>query len=233
MSIAMPPHESTAQAFARQLIALQLQYIDSLEMLLSSRRTMYPKTMETKLRKAREMLAEQVKDFRGKYSEVMIEVYEKTISGVIKNELKTTINWNAISQRELDRLKQAGLAFMDNYQDDMIKKIKSQLYVSFLNGESYLDAYNRIKPIGNDQSRPKMMIRDQMERVYQSAIVEAYGSTGDPDEYVYNWVGPDDERTTEICDERKRGNPYTWEEVKSMDSHPHIQCRHRWQAVPK
>jgi len=215
----------------RKLISAEKKYISKLEYLLSTGQTMTPKTLKHKIAKAEKMLKNVTADFKKEYVGNMEAFFERTIENVFKNELKiVAVNWNSISRKEFERLKVGGLAFMHNYEENIIKKVQTELYLSFLNGESYTDAFKRIKPFGNDRSRPKVMVRDQMERVYQTSIVEAYGATGHPQDFLYYWTGPDDERTTDICTDRKSRNPYTWEQVCSMDSHPHIQCRHRWVA---
>lgn len=47
-------------------------------------------------------------------------------------------------------------------------------------------------------------------------------------EYLYDWVGPNDERTTEICTDIKTENPYSLEEIQTATDggEPHINCRH-------
>jgi len=48
------------------------------------------------------------------------------------------------------------------------------------------------------------------------------------EEFEYDWVGPQDERTTEICTDIKAGNPYSLEEIQQATDggEPHINCRH-------
>ena len=47
---------------------------------------------------------------------------------------------------QINQLAKTGLVIHAEYEDDIVKFVKSQLYVSLLNGESYRDALNRIKP---------------------------------------------------------------------------------------
>lgn len=215
-----------------QVSSLQKQYIRDLSDLLESGNTLTPKTVETKIKRAKERLKEYEKEMKSVFKEATKEVWNGTLTDTFK-EMKVRPNLDAVSGRQLATLETAGLQFMHNYEDSMIQQVKTQLYVSLLNGESATDAYKRIQPLGNANARPKVMIRDQLSRTYQQAIIESYGATGHPQDFEYYWTGPDDERTTEICEERKAGNPYSWEQVKELDSHPHIQCRHRWRAVAK
>lgn len=48
------------------------------------------------------------------------------------------------------------------------------------------------------------------------------------EKYEYNWVGPQDERTSEICTDIKMGNPYSLEDIMNVTDggEPHINCRH-------
>lgn len=48
------------------------------------------------------------------------------------------------------------------------------------------------------------------------------------EEYEYEWVGPQDERTTEICTDIKADNPYPLDELMQVTDggEPHINCRH-------
>lgn len=48
------------------------------------------------------------------------------------------------------------------------------------------------------------------------------------EEYEYDWIGPDDDRTTEICTDIKANNPYSLEEIERATDggEPHINCRH-------
>jgi hypothetical protein len=213
-----------------RVLTLQKKYIRDLSDLLESGRTLTLKTVETKIRRAKERLELYEKELRNIIKGATDRVWSDTLMDTF-NELGIRPNLDAVSGKNLSILETVGLKFMDNYEESMIQQIKTQLYISLLNGESATDAYNRIRPVGNSDARPKVMIRDQLSRVYQQSIIEAYGATGHPQDFDYYWTGPDDERNTEICKERKAGNPYTWEQVNSMDSHPHIQCRHRWRAV--
>lgn len=215
-----------------RVLTLQKKYIRDLSDLLESGRTLTPKTAETKIRRAKERLELYEKELRNIIKGATDRVWSDTLMDTF-NELGIRPNLDAVSGKNLSILETVGLKFMDNYEESMIQQIKTQLYISLLNGESATDAYKRIRPIGNADARPKVMIRDQLSRVYQQSIVESYGATGHPQDFEYYWTGPDDERTTEICEERKAGNPYSWEQVKELDSHPHIQCRHRWRAVLK
>jgi len=210
-----------------------MEFIRRLEYLLASGRTMSkPQTIENKIQRANQMLDQIIEPFQKRYAVAMQEAYRDAVLRVAQ-ETGMRPNFHAVSTKEIDRLKRAGLEFMHNYKEDMIRKVKAQLYVSFMNGESYYEAYRRIRPYGNDKARPRVMIRDQMARTYQAGIIEGYGATGNPQDYDYYWTGPEDERTTEICEDRKDGNPYTWDDVKELEYHPHIQCRHRWVAKPK
>jgi len=215
----------------RKMMTLQSRFIRDLETLLASGHDPRVKTIEAKLERARNRLDDLMVGFEKEYAKALNRAYREGVTRVAK-ELKTAANFNAVSAREIERLRIAGLQFMENYRDDMIRRIKTELYLSFMNGESYLDAYERIRPLGNNRARPKVMIRDQMARTYQSGIIEGYGAAGNPQDYDYYWTGPEDERTTDICEDRKRGNPYSWDDVKELETHPHIQCRHRWVAKP-
>jgi len=55
------------------------------------------------------------------------------------------------------------------------------------------------------------------------------------EDYDYEWVGPDDERTTEICEDIKRGNPYDLRGIMQATDggEPHINCRHNVVRVVK
>jgi hypothetical protein len=210
----------------------QQKYINQLQDLLDSGQTLTPKTVKTKIRRAKERLADFEKEALKEVKEAIEKAYSGTLNEVA-DELGIKLNIDAISPRELEELEDFGSYYMHNYSDDVIKSVQMQLQVGMLNGESVSDAYERIRPIGNAVARPRVMIRDQVSLARQRAIVSAYGATGHPQDFDYYWDGPDDERTTAICAERKAHNPYTWEQVKELDPHPHIQCRHRWRAVPK
>ena len=137
-------------------------------------------------------------------------------------------NFDKISYSRLEQLKRAGLQFLDNYTQDMVQLVQDQLYIAYMNGESFEEAYRRIRPYGNNKARPSVMIRDQMARISQIAVQEGYKAADNAKKYEYYWEGPDDERTTDICRDRKSRNPYTYEEMIELNPHPHIQCRHRW-----
>jgi hypothetical protein len=210
----------------------QRRYINSLEGIIATGQSVTPKTMQHKMKRAQQQIMSLEQEIAGKVNEASKELYRETILEVGPNphSLRKTINWNAVPKEEIKRLATMGTELMKNYTDDIIKQVNTQLQLSLLNGESYTEAFERIKPIGNATARPKVMIRDQMARVYHHATVAAYGAWGNPQDFTYDWVGPDDARTTDVCRERKEGNPYTWEQVQELDPHPHIQCRHRWVA---
>jgi SPP1 gp7 family putative phage head morphogenesis protein len=48
------------------------------------------------------------------------------------------------------------------------------------------------------------------------------------EQYEYEWVGPDDDRTTEICADIKADNPYSLPDLMNVTDggEPHINCRH-------
>lgn len=48
------------------------------------------------------------------------------------------------------------------------------------------------------------------------------------EKYLYDWIGPDDERTSEICSEIKSGNSYSLDEIMKITDggEPHPNCRH-------
>jgi SPP1 gp7 family putative phage head morphogenesis protein len=55
------------------------------------------------------------------------------------------------------------------------------------------------------------------------------------EEYEYEWVGPEDERTSEICQDIKQDNPYDLGEIMKVTDggEPHINCRHNVVRVVK
>lgn len=213
--------------FIKFLMKHQKEYISRLEDILDSNKTLTIKTIERKLKRAREMNKQIYDDVKKRYINSYDKVFEDTIKELYKDE-NISGSFNKISWSRVSKLKQSGLVFMDNYTEDMIKNIKTQLYISYVNGESFEEAYERIKPYGNNSSRPKVMVRDQMSRISQEAIEEGYKAADNADKYYYYWTGPSDSRTTDICEDRKNKNPYTLEQMLKLDSHPHIQCRHRW-----
>lgn len=220
------------RATQNRVLALQRKYIGDLEEIVDSGQSVTPKTMKTKLLRARERL----KDFQREVENLVGEKAKEVFFGTLKDvadELRMGVNLDAVSGKALAVLRDHAFTACENYAEDILKNVRTQLYLSLINGESYSDAYGRIKPLGNARARPQVMIRDQLSLIHQKAILEGYGSSGHPQDFEYWWTGPDDERTTEVCDERKAGNPYTWEQVKDMEIHPHIQCRHRWRALPK
>lgn len=217
----------------KQIIKSQKRYLDTIAAKLATGQTLTPKTLEWKIKTATERLGMLRRDFKVYYSKEFDRTLDKFLKIGAKQIGMKTINFEAVPYQRFETLKRVGLEFMMNYADDVYKKVKSQLYVSLLNGESYTDAWNRIRPIGNERARPKVMVRDQMSRIAQQAVETSYMASGHPQDFDYYWMGPTDERTTEVCMERKKGNPYTYEQMKAMDSHPHIQCRHRWVAKPK
>ncbi len=218
--------------FVKKVVKSQKAYLDDLAAKLASGRTLTPKTLEWKIKTAKERLGMLRRDLKVFYSDAFDKTFDRFLKMGAEQIGMDKINFEAVPYGQFKTLKDAGLEYMINYSDDMYKKVKSQLYVSLMNGESYTDAWLRIKPFGNERARPKVMIRDQMSRVAQRAIEASYKASGKPQDFMYYWTGPDDARTTKECKERKRGNPYTYEQMKGMDYHPHIQCRHRWTAKP-
>lgn len=216
-----------SNSLIQQLVELQRTYITNLSETLDSDSGVTPKTIVQKTKKAKKMWHELLRVQQEKYKESQISFFKDVMDTVGKDE-GIGVNFDAVPWEQINQLAKTGLVFMQNYEDDIVKFVKSQLYVSLLNGESYRDALNRIKPIGNNKARPAVMIRDQMSRIYQSAINTVYKGDPDKGDYVYMWTGPTDSRTTEICKARKAKNPYSIEDVEKLDPHPHIQCRHRW-----
>lgn len=217
----------------REIVGSQKRYIDSLASKLASGQTLTPKTLQWKLKTASERSRLLQEDFRKYY----FQFFDSTLDQFLKltaEEIGTgQINFDAVPWDKFKALKDGGLEFMKNYADTVQKKVRSQLYIAMLNGENCTDAWLRIKPIGNERARPKIMVRDQISRVAQRAIMTGYSALDNPDDFLYWWTGPDDSRTTEECRERKAKNPYTYDEMKKLPYHPHIQCRHRWVAKRK
>lgn len=221
------------EELVREIVKAQKAYLEAIAAKLASGRTLTPKTLQWKLKTAKERGGLLRRDLAVYYNQSFEKCLDQFLNMAAKDIGLKQVNFEAVPWDRFKILQDVGLRFMHNYSDDMYKKVRSQLYVSMLNGETYTEAWLRIKPFGNQWARPKVMVRDQMARVAQEAIVATYKSSGHSTDYLYDWVGPDDERTTEICDDRKKGNPYTYEQMKDMNPHPHIQCRHRWVAKKK
>ena len=143
-------------------------------------------------------------------------------------------SFGLLPKKEIEQLVQAGLIYMQNYNEDMIQVIKKRLALAILRGEDYLTVQkDLLKTIPKDgKRRIKVMVRDQVGRIYQ------YSTNKFLDDHKgmikeYRWMGPLDKRTTEICRNRQMHNPYSYDDFKRLDPHPHIQCRHGWVAVPK
>lgn len=209
------------------LLTKQQEYVKYIEDILDSERVVTQKTMQRKLTRAKQIQKQISQDIKNKLSDEYVKTYEETVKALYKQE-NFKGNFNQVSWSRIKKIQTAGLSFLDNYTEDMYKKVKNELNIAYMNGESFYEAFERIKPIGNNKSRPKIMIRDQMSRISQTAIEEGYKSDPKADEYEYYWTGPDDSRTTDICEDRKAQNPYTFKQMKKLDPHPHIQCRHRW-----
>ncbi len=215
---------------------LQKKFYVQISEYLATGKTITPKTLETRVKRAEKIFNdlytnEFKKDYYKAQGNLFKALFKQNNSDFnIKNDM-TSINWQRI-----DMVRKAGLKFTDNYSDDIIKKLRSRLYIGMMNQENYFTTYEDIKSwlVGaNAQARPKIIVRDQMARIAQESIVESYKVNPDKDKYDYYWTGPDDSRTSQICKDRKKGNPYTWEEVEKMSAHPHILCRHRWVAKLK
>ena len=187
----------------REIVGSQKRYIDSLASKLASGQTLTPKTLQWKLKTANERSRLLQEDFRKYY----FQFFDSTLDQFLKltaEEIGTgQINFDAVPWDKFKALKDGGLEFMKNYADAVQKKVRSQLYIAMLNGENCTDAWLRIKPIGNERARPKIMVRDQISRVAQRAIMTGYSALDNPDDFLYWWTGPDDSRTTEECRERK------------------------------
>ena len=143
-------------------------------------------------------------------------------------------SFGLLPKREIEQLMKAGLVYMQNYNEDMIQMVKKRLALAILNGEDYLTVQkDLLKKIPKDgKRRIKIMVRDQVGRIYQYSTNRFLDDHKDLIQ-EYRWMGPLDKRTTEICRNRQMHNPYTYEDFKRLDPHPHIQCRHGWVAVPK
>lgn len=94
------------------------------------------------------------------------------------------------------------------------------------------------------------ILRNETSALLNTAREEAYELRDDSDEYVFDWIGPDDWRTTDTCTEAKeeiedRGGAVPMEELREIlyekavehsddegtpervdDWQPHYQCRH-------
>lgn len=94
------------------------------------------------------------------------------------------------------------------------------------------------------------ILRNETSAVLNTAREEAYAQREDADEYVFDWIGPDDHRTTDTCKAVKseidsRGGSVPIEQLKEIlyekalehqgaegtpervdDWQPHYQCRH-------
>lgn len=226
--------DSFSDRFLKLLLKNQRKYADNIAKILATGQTVTPKTLQWRLKKAKEVMAEMQKDILPLYRKGQLEAF-KTILIESAKDIQESPNFKAVPWKQTRILADTGVKFMKNYTLDVQKRLISRLYIAQLNGEGYSAVYDEIKPWlrGNKRSRPSIVVRDQMARIAQEAIVASYGASGHPQDYEYWWTGPDDLRTSEICKERKRKNPYTWEQVKKMNAHPHIQCRHRWTAKPK
>ena len=224
--------EKITNKLLKDLLKLQKGYVKELRETFESERTLTPKTVRKKIKYAETRWNEKILEIKKRYRTEQKKVFKKILE-LAKQEEDLKFQFGHVEWDRINTLADVGLKFMDNYKIDMINKIKTQLYLSLINGESFKEAYKRIKPLGNNKARPSVMIRDQMSRIAQEAITQAYIHDEDREEYEYYWTGPTDKRTTKICMDRKSKNPYTYEEMKKLDPHPHIQCRHRWVRKPK
>ena len=224
--------EKITNKLLKDLLKLQKEYVKELREAFESERTLTPKTLKRKIKYAEQKWNEMIRKQKINYRKRQKNVFRQILD-LVKAEENLNFKLSKIDWKRLNYLADAGLKFVDNYSADTINKVKTQLYLSFLNGESYKEAYKRIKPIGNSRARPSIMIRDQISRIAQEAITQAYINDPDADKYDYYWTGPSDSRTTDICMERKAKNPYALKDVKKLSPHPHIQCRHRWTRRPK
>ena len=213
--------------FLNRLMKSQREYIRQLESILDSNKVPNIAEIQDKVARAKEISNQVYADIKKVYSQFHEEVFETTLRTLYRTE-NISGNFDKVSYSRLEQLKKSGLVFMDNYVQDMVQLVQDQLYIAYMNGESFFEAYQRIRPYGNNKARPQVMIRDQMARISQVAVQEGYKAAYNAKKYEYFWEGPDDERTTDICRERKSRNPYTYEEMIELNPHPHIQCRHRW-----
>ena len=216
-----------SKQFLRKLMRSQQEYIRQLESILDSAKVPNLAEIQDKVARAKEINNQVYADIKKVYADFHEKVFDTTLRTLYKTE-KIAGNFDKISYSRLEQLKRAGLQFLDNYTQDMVQLVQDQLYIAYMNGESFFEAYQRIRPYGNNKARPQVMIRDQMARISQIAVQEGYKAAYNAKKYEYYWEGPDDERTTDICKERKAKNPYTYEEMIELNPHPHIQCRHRW-----
>ncbi len=197
-----------------------------------------------KLVKANRIMNERVREvariLRQWYGETS-PVYRQYIEGVYRlgwthgaEMLGVEASFALLPKKEIEQLVKAGLVYMYNYNEDMIQLVKKRLALAILNGESYFTVQKDLlkKIPQNGKRRIKVMVRDQIGRVYQYSTNDFLDRHKDMIK-EYRWMGPLDKRTTVICRDRQMHNPYTYEDFKRLDPHPHIQCRHGWIAVPK
>ena len=176
-----------------------------------------------------------VRQWYGENSKIY-KKFMKGIYGIGWKQAGESLNLSATFSTipDISPLIDGGLIFMKNYTVDMEILIKKRLALGMLDGQTYAEVAKDLEALipANAHRRIPVMVRDQSSRIYQESIEKRYLKEKKLIK-EFRWEGPLDKRTTPICRARQEGNPYTLEQMERMDPHPHIQCRHRWVAVPK
>lgn len=242
--------------FIRKHLKRLLKYLERLDKLKADKKITLAgyKTVKAQTQKA---IREFVEEFAKEDKELLRYMHRKgwqiayedlqmggKFSGIPRNALKHFDKY-FLKQQE---------TILKNYTADMLRIVENQLSVAIMNGESYVRVINRLK----DQikraakRRVEVMVRDQIGRAMQMGIWNGYKENENRIKY-FLWIGPNDDRTTDWCKNRKRLNPWDPEVVFRLNKenpvsykgleitdpktgsfqHPHIQCRHRWVAVSK
>ena len=218
----------------QKLLEPLIRYVkDAMPRLSGEKRVIADRIMREKVTEVARILKQWYGETSPVYREYVEAIYRLGWTHAAEM-LGVEASFGLLPRKEIEQLVNAGLVYMQNYNEDMIQMVKKRLALAILNGEDYLtvqrDLLKRIPKDG--KRRIKVMVRDQVGRIYQ------YSTNRFLDDHKdlvrqYRWMGPLDERTTEICRNRQMHNPYTYEDFKRLDPHPHIQCRHGWVAVPK
>lgn len=242
--------------FVRKHLRRLIKYLERLDKLKAEQKITLKgyKTVKTQTQKA---IREFIKEFSKEDKALLKFMYRKGWQ-IAYEDLQIGGNFSGIPRNALQHFDKYFLqqqqTIMKNYTADMMRLIENQLSVAIMNGESYTriikNLQEQIKTTA--KRRVKVMVRDQLGRAMQMGIWNGYKENQDRIQY-FLWIGPNDERTTEWCKNRKRLNPWEPEVVFRLEKenpitykgleirdpktgsfqHPHIQCRHRWVAVSK
>lgn len=125
-----------SEQFLRRLMRSQQEYIRQLESILDSEKVPNLAEIQDKVARAKEINNQVYADIKKVYADFHEKVFETTLRTLYRTE-RIAGNFDKVSYSRLEQLKRAGLQFLDNYTQDMVQLVQDQLYIAYMNGESF------------------------------------------------------------------------------------------------